>query len=112
MYLDTTNIPSNNFSKDYCILIDKKAAPYFAKWVKQQKLLNAWLGRDFSLKVVESTDETDDLAAIIIPSDKNIEGLERDLWEFKGNHPDAVVKESGFWGQYNIGYENKKWNLI
>ena len=108
----TTDIPSYAFSKDYCIFISKKAAPFFATWVKQQRTLNAWLGRDFRLLVVESADETDDLAAIIIPPDCNIKGLEKDLWEFKNKHNDAAVKESGFWGQPNIGYKNKTWNLI
>jgi hypothetical protein len=107
-----TNIPSYAVSNCYCIFICKKAAPFFATWVKQQRTLNAWLGRDFSLKVIESTDEVDDLAAIVIPSDKNIKGLEKDLFEFKNNHIVAAVKESGFWGQPNIGYKNKTWNLI
>jgi hypothetical protein len=107
-----TDIPSQTFSKDYCIFISKKAAPFFATWVKQQRILNAWLGRDFSLQVVESVDETDDLAAIIIPPDKDIKGLEKDLWDFKNDHPEAVVKESGFWGQLDIGYKDKKWNLF
>lgn len=107
-----TDIPSFGFSKDYCIFISKKAAPHFAVWVKQQRTLNTWLGRDFSLKVVESVDDTDDLAAIIIPADKNINGLEKDLWDFKNSHPEVVVKESGFWGQYNIGYKDKTWNLL
>jgi hypothetical protein len=107
-----TNIPSSAFDEYYSIFISKKASPYFATWVKQQRTLNAWLGRDFSLHVIESTDATDDLAAIIIPSDKNIKGLEKDLWEFKINHPEAVVKESGFWGQPDIGYKSKTWNLV
>ena len=91
-----TNIPSSTFSESYCIFISKLAAPHFAAWVKQQRTLNAWLGRPFSLKVIESTDEVDDLAAIVIPSDKNIKGLEKDLFEFKNNHIVAAVKESGF----------------
>jgi len=108
----TTDIPSYAFNKDYCIFISKKAAPHFATWVKQQKLLNAWLGRDFRLLVVESAEKTDDLAAIIIPPDCNIKGLEKDLWEFKNKHNEVAVKESGFWGQHNIGYKDKKWNLL
>jgi hypothetical protein len=107
-----TNIPSLAFSGDYCIFISKAAAPFFATWVKQQKLLNAYLGREFRLLVVESTDETDDLAAIIIPRVYNVKGLEKDLWEFRGKHQDAVVKESGFWGQPDIGYKSKTWNLV
>ena len=112
MSLPLTDIPSFVFSKEYCIFISKAAAPHFAKWVGQQKLLNAYLGRDFSLMVVESADEKDDLAAIIIPPDCNIKGLEKDLFEFKGRHQDAAVKESGFWGQHDIGYKDKKWNLL
>jgi len=110
--MNKTLTPSETFKDTYCIFISKKAAPFFATWVKQQRTLNAWLGRDFRLLVVESVDETDDLAAIIIPSDCNIMGLERDLWEFKCKHHDTEVKESGFWGQHSIGYKDKKWNLL
>jgi len=110
--MNKTLTPSETFKDTYCIFICKKAAPFFATWVRQQKLLNGYLGRDFGLMVIESADEVDDLAAIIIPSDCNIKGLERDLWGFKGSHSAIEVKESGFWGQHSIGYKDKKWNLI
>jgi len=102
-----TDIPSQTFSKDYCIFISKKAAPHFAKEVALTPMKHTW-----GVKVWESTDNTDDLAMISIPKYYDCYKIEKRLFDYKNEETHKDVKESGFWGQPNIGYKNKTWNLI
>ena len=101
-----TDIPSFAFKRDYCIFVSKKAAPYFA-----QKI-NATSWRHQSVSVFESTDEKDDLAVIVIPKAIDFWKVEECLFEVKTKNTHKDVVDSGFWGQYDIGYKSKTWNLI
>ena len=101
-----TDIPSFAFKDDYCIFISKKAAPHFAKKI------NATSWRHQSVEVCESTDEKDDLAVIVIPKAIDFWKVEECLFEFKTKNTNKDVVDSGFWGQYDIGYKGKTWNLI
>ena len=101
-----TNIPSYAFDKCYCIFISKKAAPHFAEKVRLIGM------RGLGVEVWESADNTDDLAMIAIPNQTYCYKIEKDLFEYKNVETHKDVKESDFWGQPNIGYKNKTWNLI
>lgn len=101
-----TDIPSFAFNKDYCIFVTKKAAPHFA--VK----INATSWRHQCVSVFESTDEKDDLAVIVIPKAIDFWKVEECLFEFKTKNTHKDVLDSGFWGQYDIGYKSKTWNSI
>jgi len=102
-----TDIPSFAFSKEYCIFISKKAAPHFAEKVGLTSMKHAW-----GVQVWESTDKDDDLAVITIGKHAPFWKIEEDLFEYKNKETNKDVKESGFWGQNDIGYKNKTWNLI
>ena len=102
-----TSIPSSQFEHSYSIFIRKQAAPHMAKWVN----LSTWLKQN-SVKVLESTDRTDDLAVIVIPVDKDVKLIEEKLFEFKSKHTQAVVRESGFWGRIGIGIKDKTWTVV
>lgn len=101
-----TDIPSFAFDKDYCIFICKKAAPHFAEKIN----LTCW--RHQCVDVWESTDQEDDLAVIVIPKAIQFLKVEEDLFEFKSESTNKDVVDSGFWGQYDIGYKSKTWNLV
>ena len=101
-----TDIPSYAFKDDYCIFICKKAAPHFAKKI------NATSWREQCVEVWESTDKKDDLAVIVIPKAFQFWKVEKCLFEFKTENTNKDVVDSGFWGQYDIGYKSKTWNLI
>ena len=101
-----TDIPSFAFNKDYCIFISKKAAPHFA-----QKI-NATSWQHQSVAVFESTNDKDDLAVIVIPKAIDFWKVEESLFEFKTKNTNKDVVDSGFWGQHDIGYKSKTWNLI
>lgn len=103
----TNDIPSIAFSKDYCIFISKKAAPHFAEKVALTCMKHQW-----GVEVWESTDKNDDLAVITIGKHAPFWKIEEDLFKYKNQETHKDVIESGFWGQYNIGYKSKKWNLI
>jgi len=101
-----TDIPSFGFSKDYCIFISKKAAPHFAEKVRLTGM------RGLGVEVWESADITDDLAMIAIPNQTYCYKIEKDLFDYKNEETHKDVKESGFWGQPNIGYKDKTWDLL
>jgi len=101
------DIPSVAFKDDYFIFISKKAAPHFAEKVAQTSMKHAW-----GVQVWVSTDKEDDLAVITIGKHAPFWKIEEDLFEYKNTETNKDVKESGFWGQYDIGYKNKTWNLI
>ena len=101
-----TDIPSFAFKDDYCIFICKKAAPHFAKKI------NATSWRHECVEVWESTDKKDDLAVIVIPKAIPFRRVEECLFEFKAEDHNKDVVDSGFWGQYDIGYKSKTWNLV
>jgi len=102
----TTDIPSFGFSKCYCIFISKKAAPHFEEKVRLTSM------KGLGVEVWESTDKTDDLAMIAIPNQTYCHKMEEQLFDYKNKETHKDVKESGFWGQPNIGYKNKTWNLL
>jgi hypothetical protein len=101
------DIPSVAFKDDYFIFISKKAAPHFAEKVGVTSMKHAW-----GVQVWESTDKEDDLAVITIGKHAPYWKIEEDLFEYKNKDTNKDVKESGFWGQNDIGYKNKTWNLI
>lgn len=101
-----TNIPSYAFSKCYCIFISKKAAPHFEEKVRLTPM------RGLGVEVWESADATDDLAMISIPKSTWFWKVEEELFDYKNEETHKDVKESGFWGQPNIGYKDKTWNLL
>lgn len=101
-----TDIPSFAFKKDYCIFISKKAAPHFAKKIN----LTSW--RHECVEVWESTNQEDDLAVIVIPKAIQFWKAEEVLFKFKSKNTNKDVVDSGFWGQYDVGYDNKTWNLV
>ncbi len=102
-----TDIPSFSFSNDYyCIFISKKAAPHFAEKI------NATSWRHQYVEVWESTDGKDDLAVIVIPKSIEFWKAEECLFKFKQENTNKDVVDSGFWGQYDIGYKSKTWNLV
>ena len=101
-----TDIPSYAFKDDYCIFICKKAAPHFAEKI------NATSWREQCVEVWESTDKKDDLAVIVIPKQIPFMKVEECLFKFKTENTNKDVVDSGFWGQYDIGYKSKTWNLV
>jgi hypothetical protein len=101
-----TDIPSFAFENDYCIFICKKAAPHFAGKI------NATSWREQCVEVWESTDKKDDLAVIVIPKAIEFWKAEECLFKFKSENTNKNVVDSGFWGQYHIGYKSKTWNLV
>jgi hypothetical protein len=103
----TTDIPSFGFSKCYCIFISKKAAPHFKEKVELTPMKHTW-----GVQVWESADKTDDVAMIAIPKYADCYKIEKQLFDYKNEETHKDVKESGFWGQPNIGYKNKTWNLL
>jgi len=106
------DIPSVAFKDDYCIFVSKKAAPHFAEKVGLTSMKHAWGVHAWGVQVWESTDKDDDLAVITIGKHAPFWKIEEDLFEYKTKEINKDVKESGFWGQYDIGYKNKTWNLI
>jgi hypothetical protein len=96
------------FKNNYTIFISKSAASHFAKWIN----LSVWLGPDNGVKVLESTDESDDLAVITIPLDKGVKDIEKQLWDFRSRHTQKAVNESGFWGCCMSKYEGKSWRQL
>ena len=101
-----TDIPSFAFKNDYCIFISKKAASHFAEKI------NATSWREQAVEVWESTDEKDDLAMIVIPKAIQFWKAEECLFEFKSEDDNKDVIDSCFWGQHDVGYKNKTWNLV
>jgi hypothetical protein len=100
------DIPSFAFKNYYCIFITKKAASHFAKKI------NATSWRHQAVEVWESTDQKDDLAVIVIPKAIDFWKVEECLFEFKSEDHNKDVIDSDFWGQPNIGYKTKAWNLV
>ena len=101
------DIPSSVFSYAYyCIFISKKAAPHFAEKI------NATSWRHQCVEVYKSTDQEDDLAVIVIPKSLPVWKYEKCLFEFKSENTNKDVVDSGFWGQHDIGYKSKTWNLV
>jgi hypothetical protein len=105
--MDTAPLPSSLFKNSYSIFISKQAAPHFAKWIN----LSTWHQQN-AVKVLVSTDDTDELAVIVIPTDKDFIYIEKELFDFKNQHAQTAVKESGFWGCHIMGYQGKTWSML
>jgi hypothetical protein len=90
------NIPSEIFDNSYCIFIDKIQATTYKKITEKYK-------KD-GVRILEGNFDNSP-ACIVIPNKLDIFKIEHELY-------DLDVSDSGFWGQFGMGYSGKTWKEI
>ena len=101
-----TKLKSETFNSNntYAIFISNKSSDYFMNQIKKE-------GYDKKGVNIIKADFDENLAAIVIPIQENVKFIEKDLFDYKCNSEIPDVKESGFWGQIDLGYNGKTWSV-
>ena len=96
-------LTSETFQHSYCVFISRESAEFFDDYIGATQ----WK-TNYGVRVIDA-DFQEKLSCIVIPNHLNFKLFETHLCEFKRKHKNKFVKNSGFWGQLGIGYENKHW---
>jgi hypothetical protein len=93
---NTQEIPSDIFSNSYCIFIDDSSVDKFKNKIKEYN--------NEGIKIIRGNFSKNPLC-VVIPNCMDFLKIEKELFDIKENN-------SGFWGQYGIGYSGKTWKEI
>jgi hypothetical protein len=94
--INNQKITSEMFSNSYCIFIDELSVDKFKNKIKEYK--------NDAIKIIRGIFLGEPLC-IVIPNSLDFRKIEKELFEIKENN-------SGFWGQYGIGYSGETWKEI
>jgi len=98
-------LESEKFVNYYAIFISRQSSSFFADYISSKEWRN-----NYGIRIINAEFQQD-LSAILIPNNLDYKLFESDLLYFKRNHKNKIVKNSEFWGQINVGYENKHWTF-
>jgi len=90
-------IPSDTFSNSYCIFIDESSVGKFKNKIKEYN-------NNDGIKIIRGN-FSDGPLCVVIPNWMDFVKIEKELFAVKENN-------SGFWGQYGIGYSGKTWKEL
>lgn len=93
---DKPLLNSELFSNSYCIFIDETSVDKIKNKIKEYKKER--------IKIIRGNFSGEPLC-VVIPNSLDFRKIEIDLFNVKENN-------SGFWGQYGIGYCGKTWKEI
>ena len=97
--------PSEKFNNYYAIFVSRESSFVFADLITDKN----W-NTNYGIRIIDAEFQQD-LSCILIPNNVDYKLFEFELLSFKRTHKNKSVKNSGFWGQHNIGYENKHWTF-
>jgi hypothetical protein len=98
-------LESEKFVNYYAIFISRESSYTFADYISGKE----WR-TNYGIRIINAEFQQD-LSCILIPNNLDYKLFESDLLKFKRNNKNKVVKNSEFWGQNNVGYENKHWTF-
>lgn len=98
-------LESKKFHSYYAIFISRESSIFFADYIKHKEWNN-----NHGIRIINAEFQ-DNLSCILIPNNLNYKLFESELFVFKKTHKNKSVKNSEFWGQNNVGYENKHWTF-
>ncbi len=98
-------LESEKFVNYYAIFISRESSYTFADYISDKE----WR-TNYGIRIINAEFQQD-LSCILIPNNLDYKLFESDLLKFKRNNKNKVVKNSEFWGQNNVGYENKHWTF-
>lgn len=87
-------ITSEMFLNSYCIFIDESSVDKIKNKIKEYN--------NDGIKILRGN-FSDGPLCVVIPNWINFLKIEKELFDIKENN-------SGFWGQYGIGYSGKTWS--
>jgi hypothetical protein len=96
---------SKNFVNYYAIFISRESSVVFGEYLSSKEWRN-----NYGIRIIDAEFQ-EDLSCILIPNNLDYKLFEAELFTFKRTHKNKFVKNSQFWGQENVGYENKHWTF-
>lgn len=99
-------LESQKFVNYYAIFISRESSFVFSDYITSKK----WR-TNYGIRIINAEFQND-LSCILIPNNVDYKLFETELLSFKRTHKNKAVKNSGFWGQKNVGYENKHWTFF
>jgi hypothetical protein len=99
-------LESEKFVNYYAIFISRESSTFFADYITSKEWRN-----NYGIRIINAEFQ-DDLSCVLIPNNLNYKLFESELFSFKRTHKNKFVKNSEFWAQRNVGYENKHWTFF
>jgi hypothetical protein len=88
-------IPTSAFRQSYVIHVSKDVADVYAKHIEE---MSSYENMDGVAVIVNTTGK----CAIVIPSNKPINKIETELFNYHNSNPEIKNIGSGFWGQWGF----------
>jgi hypothetical protein len=99
-------LESKKFDNYYAIFISRESGNFFGDLISTKE----W-STNYGIRIIDAEFQ-EDLSCILIPNKLDYKLFEAELLNFKRTHKNKTVKNSQFWGQNNVGYENKHWTFF
>lgn len=99
-------LESEKFVNYYAIFINREASELFKQFLEDKK----W-NINYGIRIINAEFDQN-ISCILIPKSLDYKLFESELFKFKRNHKNKLVKNSEFWGQNNVGYQNKHWTFF